>query len=63
MHLTNTFNDELTSYLKQYTLCNAIDNSISLLHSHRIYKRAIFSNCKCFAFSTCHDVVDLKFFP
>ena len=39
MHLTNTFKDELTPYLKQYSLCNAIDNSISLLHSHRIHKK------------------------
>ena len=39
MHLTNTFKDELTFYLKQYTLCNAIDSSISLLHSHRMHKR------------------------
>ena len=31
MHLTNTFKDELTFYLKQYTLCNAIDSSISSL--------------------------------
>ena len=48
MHLTNTFNDELTSYLKQYTLCNAIDNFISLLHSHRIHKRAIFCKLQMF---------------
>ena len=28
MNLTNTFKDVLTSYIKQYTLYNDIDNSI-----------------------------------
>ena len=55
MHLTNTFKDELTPYLKQYTLCNAIDNSISLLHSHRIHKRGILCKLKMFfiLYSSC----------
>ena len=48
IHLTNTFKDELTSYIKQYILYNAIDNSISLLHSHRIHKRAIFCKLQIF---------------
>ena len=50
MHLTNTFNDELTFYLKQYTLCNAIDSSISLLHSHRMHKRGILCKLQMFCF-------------
>ena len=52
MHLANTFKDELTYYLKQYTLCNAIDSSISLLNSkiHKYTKEEPFANCKCFAF-------------
>ena len=48
MHLTNTFKDELTPYLKQYSLCNAIDNSISLLHSHRIHKKGILCKVQMF---------------
>ena len=50
MHLTNTFKDELTFYLKQYTLCNAIDSSISLLHLHRMYKRGILCKSQMFCF-------------
>ena len=48
VHLTNTFKDELTSYLKQYTLCNAIDSSISLLHLHGIHKRGILCKLQMF---------------
>ena len=50
MHLANTFKDELTFYLKQYTLCNAIDSSISLLNSHRIHKRGTLCKLQMFAF-------------
>ena len=48
MHLANTFKDELTYYLKQYTLCNAIDSSISLLNSHRIHKRGTLCKLQMF---------------
>ena len=44
MQLTNTFKDELTSSLKQYTLCNAIDSSISLLHRMIFTKEESFAN-------------------
>ena len=62
MQLTNTFKDELTSSLKQYTLCNANDSSISLLHRMIFTKEESFANCKCFAFCIFHVVVHLKFF-
>ena len=50
MHLANTFKDELTFYLKQYTLCNAIDSSILLLNSHRMHKRGILCKLQMFYF-------------
>ena len=50
MHLANTFKAELTFYLKQYTLCNAIDSSISLLNSHRMHKRGIVCTLQMFCF-------------
>ena len=48
MHLTNTFKDELTPYLKQYILCNAVDSFISLLHLHGMHKRRILCKLQMF---------------
>ena len=62
MHITNTFKDKLTFYLKQYTLCNAIDSSISLLHSHRMHKRGILCKLQMFCFLNVSCGLHHKFF-